>query len=321
MALPYTTLKDILIIPKVSGKVGKGVPPMFNGIDFSWHWSPITLIGLVILCLLYSLGLRQARKHNPQAILTWYQITAFISAIVLIALVLLTPIDTIARTQLFIAHMVQFIILTTVCAPLLLAACPDWFLRFLLGQPIMRPLAWILSHALVASLIFNITFFVWHAPALYNLALARGTLYHVELLSLLGAAILNWWPLIGPVPELRPLSYPMQMLYAFLDGQPVDIFAFLLVFSGAVFYHHYVQPLQLGVSAYGDQATGGALLLIPGLVDLVVMSPLFFRWLALIEERTKMADQRREEERLAAEAEAAEAIVETGTVETSEAEA
>jgi hypothetical protein len=109
----------------------------------------------------------------------------------------------------------------------------------------------------------------------------------------------------------------MQMLYAFVDGQPVDIFAFLLVFTGVVFYPYYTIPAQLaqfGVSPIADQTIGGAFLLLPGLVDLVVMSPLFFRWLGQIEEKAKIADQQRQEEM---EAEAA--LLEMEGAETSEA--
>src|SRR5437899_2247837 len=94
---------------------------MLNGLNFSWHWSPITLIGLVILCLLYAGGIRFARKRNTQATLKGYRLMAFIVAILLIVVVLLTPFDTIARTQLFAAHMIQAVVLTTLCAPLLLA--------------------------------------------------------------------------------------------------------------------------------------------------------------------------------------------------------
>jgi putative membrane protein len=51
----------------------------------------------------------------------------------------------------------------------------------------------------------------------------------------------------------------------------------------------------------------GALLLLPGLVDLVVMTPLFFLWLAQIEQKQRIADQRRQEQ---AEAQAVEEGVE-----------
>jgi putative membrane protein len=278
---------------------------MLNGLNFSWHWSPITLIGLVILCLLYAGGIRLARKRNTQATLKGYRLMAFIVAILLIAVVLLTPFDTIARTQLFAAHMIQAVVLTTLCAPLLLAACPDWLLQPLVDQPIIRRVLQVLTSPLLASIIFNLTFLIWHAPGLYNFALKNGTLYHVEMLSFLLAALLNWWPLIGPLRELRRLSYPLQMAYAFFDGLPLDVFAFLLVYTGVVFYPSYAIPpqfIQWGYSAVADQTIAGAFLLIPGLVDLVVMSPLFFRWLAQIEQQAKLADQKRQEEEEAAEA-------------------
>lgn len=265
-------------------------------LNLSWHWSPIALIGLVVLCLLYAFGIRQARKGNVQGTpLQKRRIVAFIVAVVVMAVVFLTPIDTIARTQLFFVHMVQAVTLTTVCAPLLLYACPAWLLRPLLNQPLVQPVARALTQPVIASIIFNINFLAWHAPGLYHFALVHGTVYHVALLSFLLTSLLNWWPLIGPVREFHKMTYPMQMLYAFLDGQPVDIFAFLVVFSGVVFYPYYPVPPPLGISSFADQAVGGALLLIPGLVDLVVMSPLFFRWLAQIEQKAKIEDERRQE--------------------------
>src|SRR6266699_4973406 len=280
---------------------------MLNGLNFSWHWSPITLIGLVILCLLYAGGIRFARRHNAHVTLKGYRVMAFIAAILVLAIVLLSPLDTIARTQLFAAHMLQAIALTTLFAPLLLVACPDWLLQPLIDQPMIRRILQELTQPLVASITFNFTFLIWHAPSLYNYALRNGTLYHIEMLTFLVTALLNWWPLIGPLRELRRLSYPLQMAYAFFDGLPLDIFAFLLVYTGVVFYPYYAIPPQFmawGYSAVADQTIGGAFLLVPGLVDLVVMSPLFFLWLSQIERQAKVDDVRRQEEeeaRLAAE--------------------
>jgi hypothetical protein len=88
------------------------------------------------------------------------------------------------------------------------------------------------------------------------------------------------------------------MLYAFCDGQPVDIFAFVLLFTGVAIYTGYAIPPQLNLSAFSDQAVAGALLLIPGLVDLAVMSPFFVLWLRQIEQRTQLSDQRRIEQAL-----------------------
>lgn len=270
---------------------------MFDGLNLTWHWSPITLIGLVALCLLYGAGLRRARRANPQRTpLRKRQAAAFVLAVLLMALVLLTPIDTIARTQLFSFHMAQIVILTTLCSPLLLYACPGWLLQPVLDHPGSRLIARVLTQPVLASVVFNLNFLFWHVPLFFSTALKYGTLYHIEIVSIFAASLLNWWPLIGPRRDLHMMTYPQQMLYAFLDGQPVDIFAFLLVFSFVVIYPFYAVPPQLGISAFADQAVGGALLLIPGLVDLLVMSPLFFRWLAQLEQKARIADQRRAEE-------------------------
>ena len=282
---------------------------MFDGLNLSWHWSPFTLIFLIVLCLLYGFGIRLAGRNSTEhPPIKVRQVIAFVVAILSMALVLLTPFDTIARMQLFAAHMVQAVVLTTVCAPLFLFACPEWLLLPVVNLPVVRNIVRALTQPVVASAIFNLTFLIWHAPGLFNFALANGTFYHIEMLSFLLTSLLNWWPLIGPVRELRRLSYPQQMLYAFLDGQPVDIFAFLLVFSGVVFYPRYVVPPQLGISAFTDQAVGGAFLLLPGLVDLLVMTPLFFRWLGQIEQKARLNDERLQElaEAEAAMAEAAE---------------
>ncbi len=272
------------------------------GLSLTWHWSVGTLIFLIVLSALYLIALKQAKvrtvKNTPDGLDTPVKtrhVIAFFSAIAIMAILLLTPIDTIARTQLFSVHMAQAVLLTTLCAPLMLFACPASLLRPLIALPVIGSVLRTLTRPLVASITFNLLFLLWHTPRLYHIALSYGTLYHVELLSIFVAALLNWWPLIGSVRELHQMSYPMQMLYAFFDGQPVDIFAFVLVFTGTTLYPYYAIPAQLGISPFADQAVGGALLLIPGLIDLVVMSPLFFRWLGQIEQQTKLRDQRRQE--------------------------
>jgi len=269
---------------------------MWNGLDLSWPWNLVPLIGLILLCLGYGFGMSRVSKSEKQDMaFKKSRIGAFIAAVLLVAIVYLTPLYTIARTQLFFAHMVQAVTLTTFCAPLLLLAVPAWLVEPLLASKNVRFIARALTQPVVASIIFNVTFLFWHIPGIFHFALLHTAIYNVELLSFLLTALLNWWPLIGPARELHTITYPQQMLYVFLDGQPLDIYAFLLVFSGVVIYPFYAIPPQLGISAFADQAMGGALLLLPGLIDLVVMTPLFFLWLSQIEQKARIADQQRQE--------------------------
>jgi len=270
---------------------------MLFGLSLAWPFNPEVILFLLLLVTLYSLGLRHARQHPVQGdVVHVRHIVAFFVAIAVMAIVLLTPVDTIARFQLFSVHMAQLVLLTTLCAPLILFSTPASLLRPLVELPVIRFVVQIFTRPLVASVLFNLLFLFWHVPKILHLTLENNTLYHVQVLSIFVAALLNWWPLLGSVRELRPISYPIQMLYAFFDGQPVDIFAFILVFTGVTIYTFYRIPAQLGLSTFADQAVGGALLLVPGLVDLVVMTPLFFRWLGQIEHQAKRADEERADE-------------------------
>ncbi|WP_052889806.1 cytochrome c oxidase assembly protein [Thermogemmatispora carboxidivorans] len=259
------------------------------------------LIAALLLCLGYLPALwRELRQPQPQpeehpGQARW-RLLAFLFAIVAMLVVLVTPIDRLARNQLFLMHMLQVIVLSTICAPLLLLALPTALVgRLHLRESQERTngpalLRW-LTRPFPASLLYNGFFLLWHLPPLYLITSEQALLYDLALIFLLLLACLNWWPLLGPVDEKRRLSYPAQMLYAFLDGQPIDIFAFLLVFSGAIFYPIYARQPHPRMAPLSDQEAAGAMLLVPGLVDLIVMTPLFFRWLAALEEKARIRDQ------------------------------
>lgn len=277
---------------------------MFGSLASAWPWNPGAVVVLLLLVVLYLLGLR--RVYARHQTLSVYRIIAFSAGIIIAALVLLTPVDTVGRTQLFSVHMAQVVILITLCSPLLLFGCPAVVLHPLVELPVLRSILRWLTRPLLVSILFNVNFLLWHTPRIYDASMANQGLYHIQLLTIFLFSLLNWWPLIGSMPELRTMSYPLQMLYAFVDGQPVDIFAFVLVFSGVALYPGYAAPsrllgpawnavpAQMGLTPFADQAAAGALLLIPGLVDLLVMTPLFFRWLKQIEQRTEQADQERQ---------------------------
>jgi putative membrane protein len=212
--------------------------------------------------------------------------------VLIVALFLFTPIDAMARTQLFLAHMFQVVFIITFAVPCILFACPDWLFSPVFDWPVTRALLKVLTQPVVASLLFNGVFIFWHLPPVYDQTLLpQGAyLYHLMLWSLFLVSFLNWWPLIGPNRQLHHMSYPAQIAFAFLDGEPLQLYAFIIVFTGVVLYPYHV-PAQF-LSSYADQASAGALLLVPGIVDFAVMSPLFFRWLREHEEKARLNDER-----------------------------
>ncbi|EFH89334.1 cytochrome c oxidase assembly protein [Ktedonobacter racemifer] len=266
----------------------------------AWSWNIPALCILFLLTVFYVVGVVRLRRiHTSEAHafpVKARHIIFFVLALACSIGAFFSPIDAIARTQLFSVHMTQVVILITLCAPLFMAACPDEMLRLLFALPPMRVLGRVLLRPLTASILFNLIFLLWHTPLLYSRSVTSAGVYHGWLTLVFVASFLNWWPLIGPMVGQRALSLPMQMLYVFLDGQPVDILAFLLVVTEVPIYSHYIIPYQLGLSPFSDQAVGGSILLIPGIVDLIVMSPLFIRWLKTIEQRTRERDLQRQAE-------------------------
>ncbi|HLI68733.1 MAG TPA: cytochrome c oxidase assembly protein [Ktedonobacteraceae bacterium] len=263
----------------------------FDGIILTWHWSPFSLAALLLLCLGYGLTLWLMHRQKPaERPIKKRQIAWFCSSVLIIALFLFTPIDTVARTQLFLAHMFQVVFIITFAVPFMLFSFPDWLFEPVFHWPPSRMVMKALTQPVVASVTFNATFLLWHLPSIYDKTLQYSYLYHTMLWSLFLVSFLNWWPLIGRERQLHQLSHPAQIAFAFLDGEPLQIYAFIIVFSGVVIYPYAVPPQFL--SAYADQAAAGALLLLPGIVDWVVMSPLFFRWLGDLEAKARRNDER-----------------------------
>src|SRR5205085_5699742 len=115
---------------------------------------------------------------------------------------------------------------------------------------------------------------------LYSLAMAHHPVHIAQHLMFLTAAVLMWWPILSPLPELPRLAYPLQMLYLFLMSIPMSIVAVYIAYADAVLYPAYaVAPRVCGISPMQDQLIGGLIMWIPGgLYFFAIISVIFFRW-------------------------------------------
>ncbi|HUH08721.1 MAG TPA: cytochrome c oxidase assembly protein [Egibacteraceae bacterium] len=182
--------------------------------------------------------------------------------------------------QLFSAHMAQHLLFAFVGAPLLILGTPAWLLRRLLRpQPVQRIWA-LLTRPIVALVVFNLWVAGYHWPALVNLSVANDLFHFAVHVVWVVAALIMWWPVLSPLPELPHLSYPARMLYLF--GQsllPTVPFAFL-TFGESILYQTYAaSPGLLGVGAIQDQQIAGLLMKLGGgLLLWSAIAALFFRW-------------------------------------------
>lgn len=246
------------------------------------------MIGVALLVGAYLIILGPMRlrfRSSERAKAT--QVAWFFLGALVILLALVSPLDEVGDHYLFSAHMVQHLLLTLIAPPLLLLGAPGWALRPLLRRLQVVLVAQVLTMPLVTFALFNSVFLLWHAPAFYEAALHDERVHIVEHICFMATGVLNWWPILSPLPELPRLSYPAQILYLFLETLPMTVLSALLVFAPAVLYPTYAAaPRLFGLSAMADQQLSGLIMWMPGgMIYLIALSLIFLTWLRR-EERT-----------------------------------
>ena len=238
-----------------------------------WNVHPSVVAGLVLLggLFVYLGGLTSARRH----------VASFFGALVVLFVALNGPLHNLSDTYLFSAHMGQHLLLTLVFPPLLLYGTPAHVVRPLLRPRWVMALGRIVTRPLAAALLFTGPIVIWHSPSLYEAALRHHNLHIAQHLVFLTTAVIMWWPVLSPVPELPRIPHLLQMLYLFLLGIPMSITGALITLSDSVLYPFYAAaPLRVGeLSPLEDQQIGGLLMwVLGGLMLWIVMTVIWFRY-------------------------------------------
>lgn len=229
-----------------------------------WDWEPSVIVGCAVLLASYFAVLRF--RFRPRA---W----CFVAGVVALFLALVSPLDTLADTYLFSAHMVQHILLILVVPPLLIMGLPRELVQKILRRPAMAKAEYIFSYPVLAWALGLGTMWLWHWPPLYNVALASEPIHVVEHLLFLVSATIFWWPVISPVEKLR-LSPLWAVVYVFSACTAHTLLAILITFAPVGIYPAYLQPKDTfnilpllrerwGLNPRSDQQWGGLLMWVP----------------------------------------------------------
>jgi cytochrome c oxidase assembly factor CtaG len=246
----------------------------------AWDWEPSVIAGCAVLLLVYFAALR---FRFPKV--AWY----FIAGIIVLLLALVSPLDTLGDMYLFSAHMLQHIFLILIVPPLLLLGMPRDLARRILQRPLAGRAERVLSRPVLAWTLGIGTMWVWHWPPLYNAALASEPIHIVEHLMFLVTAAIFWWPVIGPIKELR-LAPVGAVVYVFGACAAHTVLAILLTFAPLGLYPAYLLPADTlhvlpliregwGLTPSADQQWGGLLMWVPAcLVYLGVLLATLTHW-------------------------------------------
>ena len=190
------------------------------------------------------------------------------------------PIHDLAEGYLYSVHMVQHMLFTFIAAPLLLTGMPSWMWRELLRPAPVRAAWAFVTRPLMALIVANGVLLFTHWPEVVTLSVGSELAHFLLHALLLGSAIVMWWPVLSPLPELPPLSRPAQLLYLFFQSLAPTIPASFLTFGTEPLYAVYATfPRIWGIGPLTDQLIAGLVMkLVGGAILWVVLAAIFFRW-------------------------------------------
>jgi putative membrane protein len=132
----------------------------------------------------------------------------------------------------------------------------------------------------VAFLVFNVVLVATHLPAVVDVLKSTQLGSFSIDMAWLASGLLFWWQVLGPLPELRPMSYPGRIVFLLLSVFVPTVPASFLTFADYPIYAVYeLAPRIGGISAAEDQQLAGlAMKIVGGFIIFGTASVLFFKW-------------------------------------------
>jgi cytochrome c oxidase assembly factor CtaG len=240
----------------------------------AWTIEPAVALPVIAGAALYLRGWRTLSRRMPERF-DVPRLAAFVVGLAAIVLALCSPLDALAHHRLQ-AHMVQHLLLMLVAPPLLWLGAPvaplllglprGWrraVARGLAARPVRR-ITSVLTEPRVAWLAFAAALWIWHVPALYELALRSDGWHHVEHACFFLAALAFWWPVLLPWPaRARGPRWAMIAYLLLAEAQNMALSA-ILTFSDRVIYPSYQVFVSGRLSPIEDQALAGVIMWVPG---------------------------------------------------------
>lgn len=277
-----------------------GGPGLAAAVWRHWPWEPVTLLLLIVSAALYARGLRILwRRAGPGAGIARWQAVSFGLGLLSLALALVSPLAWLSEV-LFSAHMTQHEILMLVSAPLLVFGMPLqaflWNLgahgREAAGRWTRSPgvaRSWhLLTGPAAAFLLHALALWIWHAPVLYEGALANAGVHALQHASFLFTGTLFWWGMMHG--RYGKAGYGLAVLYVFLTAVHSSILGALMTVAPSLWYPSYGAATGAWqMDALTDQQLAGLLMWVPsGVVFIVFGLALLAAWLGESERRARL---------------------------------
>src|SRR5690349_23888007 len=260
---------------------------------YSWTFDPFQLIIVALYVVIYVRRFMRAREEAGGRGAGLPQFAAFVAAVVVMLIALVSPVDALGEDYLFSMHMVQHILLGDIAPLLVLLSLSRVILR-----PVTRRLMSVeralgpFAHPATGIVVWLTMIYVWHIPAVYDAALNHSAIHALEHTCFFIGGLAVWWPLIQPVPMRHRLTGLGDFAYLIAAKISIGLLGIFLTWSHGVAYTYYEHvPRIWGLSPIEDENLGGAIMMVEQSIVLVIaFAILFVRMLLQSEE-----DERRRE--------------------------
>jgi len=239
----------------------------------NWTFDPWITVPLVLTLGLFLIGAtRLSNRSGRGTAAQRMRLRLFLAGWLVLAVALVSPLHQ-AGERSFGAHMFEHELIMLAAAPLLVLAEPIPAMLWGL-PPNIRPSVggwsrgsfvrrtWrFLTEPVTATLLQAAALWLWHAPALFDLALASEAWHAAQHLSFLVSALLFWTAMTS-----RRTAEPIAALCLVATSIVSGALGALMAFSTSPWYAGYA---QLGLAPFGltpaeDQQLAGLLMWVPG---------------------------------------------------------
>lgn len=255
--------------------------------DTSWSWAWRAYPGVWIFLALLGVAIWLFNRAGARAAGRVQTPThpAFVAGLAVLWIALDWPIGALGGGYLASVHMLQFLLMTLVAAPLLLLGVSHDAQRLVNGPGILPAIVRRLTAPAMALVTFNVVTLLTHLPQMVDGLMKTQLGSFVIDLVWIAAGLLFWWPIVMREPVHKRFVSPLKMGYLMLGVMfsPVMFgLAGFLVYGQTPLYATYeLAPPIPGITSQMDHQIAGLLMGVGGAVIIfVAISIIFFRWSA-----------------------------------------
>lgn len=209
--------------------------------SFGDLWSPLFLAGMLLLTAGYFVVIGPlSEKFADAAPVPLFRRVLFVSGMFFVYIAQGGPISLLGHIM-FSFHMVSMALSYLVAVPLIMLGIPEWVWRAVLKFNPLGRLSF-LAHPVVAALLFNGLFSLYHIPVIHDYVMLHFTVHRIYYAILFITSALMWWTLINPLPERRMASGLGKIGFIFLNMVLLTPACGLIIFANQPLYATYSDP-------------------------------------------------------------------------------